>query len=163
MKARTRITAVLFLAAAGAGILPATASANPPGSADEYGHRRFTLFQHDTSQQQVNVGDPNTGVGSLYIFGGDVLDHQGGIQVGRSAGNCANTSETEILCTAAISLVEGQITFQAMANTLTFYSGLPTEFAVAGGTGAYRNARGTVTVQILPSASTDAVVTVDLR
>ena len=163
MKVRTSIVASLVPAAIGASaLLLNPAWADPPNGDDPASPRHFTLFQHDTSQQQDNIGDPTTGVGNLYIFGGDVLDRAGGIRVGRSAGNCAFTSATEILCTAAIALGDGQITFQAMASTLTFYTGVPTEFAISGGTGAYRDARGTVTVQILP-VGTDALVSVDLR
>lgn len=158
-----RIAASLVPAAIGASaFLLVPASADAPDRGEPAGPRHFILFQHDTSQQQDNIGDPASGVGNLYIFGGNLTERPGGIPVGRSAGNCAFTSKTEILCTAALRLADGQITFQAMADTLSFYSGLPTDFAIAGGTGVYRNARGTVTVQILPDG-TDAVVTVDLQ
>jgi hypothetical protein len=31
----------------------------------------FTLFQHDTSQQSLDLGDPGPSVGDQYVFGGD--------------------------------------------------------------------------------------------
>jgi hypothetical protein len=134
-----------------------------PAFADNGADRgHFTLFQHDTSQQFVATGDPSSGTGNLYIFGGDLFDRQGGAHVGRSAGSCAYSSASEILCSAALALDDGQIILNGLADTATFYSGQPVDFALTGGTGRYRLARGTVTVQILP-AGTDANVTVDIR
>ena len=75
------------------------------------------------------------------------------------------TSEAEILCLAALNLGDGQITFQGIVDTFSFFTNHPVDFAITGGTGPYRKARGTVTVLILPGVpnGTDAVVTVDLR
>lgn len=127
-------------------------------------HGTFQLFEHDTSQQFLTIGDPATGVGDQFVFGGDVSNHKGGAKVGRMAGACTNTSATESLCAAAFTIGGGQITFQGIVDNGTFSSGQPTDFAITGGTGPYRHAHGTITGMILQGVpnSTDAVFTVQL-
>jgi hypothetical protein len=78
------------------------------------------------------------------------------------AGHCTNSSDTEILCSAAFTVNGSQITFAGIADTATFYGGEPTAFAITGGTGRYRKASGTLSGRILP-ASSEAVFTIDLR
>lgn len=83
----------------------------------------------------------------------------------RSAAQCTFSSEAEILCLGALTVGDGQITFQGLVDTFTFFTNHPVDFAITGGTGPYRKASGTVTVLILPDVpdGTDAVLTVDLR
>jgi hypothetical protein len=143
--------------AIGAGLIGLPAA----GSAAQ-GQAQLTLYQHDTSQQYVDVGDPGPSVGDQFVFGGDVSESQGGPKVGRMAGSCTNSSDTEILCSAAFTVAGGQITYQGIAETGSFYGGQPTDFAITGGTGRYRKASGTLTGRILPDSS-DAEFIVDLR
>jgi len=121
------------------------------GAAPGEQHRgQFTLYEHDTTRQGIDLGDAGFSVGDLFVFGGNVSDRQGGPTIGRMAGQCTNTSDSEILCTAAFTLDGGQITFQGIVDTGTFFGGRPVDFAVTGGTGPYRNARGILTGRILP-------------
>lgn len=126
---------------------------------------RFSLYQHDTSRQSIDLGDPGPSVGDQLVIGGDVLDHQGGTLVGRSAAHCTFSSDAEILCSGALTVEDGQITFQGIVDVFTFFTNHPVDFALTGGTGPYDKARGTVTVLILPDVidGTDAVLTVDLH
>ena len=153
------LAAGVALAAVCAGLaaLPAAGSAG-----GIFGSHHFRLFQHDTSQQYVDVGDAGPSVGDQFVFGGDVSKQQGGARIGRMAGQCTNSSDAEILCSAAFTLGGGQITYQGIAETAAFYGGQPTAFAITGGTGRYRDAAGTLTGTILPDSS-DAVFIVDLR
>lgn len=126
---------------------------------------RFSLYQHDTSQQSIDLGQPGPSVGDQLVLGGDVYNHQDGTLVGRSAAHCTFSSDAEILCSAAFTVEDGQITFQGIVDIFTFFTYHPVVFAITGGTGPYRNARGTVTILILPDVpnGTDAELTVDLR
>jgi hypothetical protein len=150
---------VALLVGLGATALPALGSQS---------HRvflgRFTLIEHDTTQQTIDLGAPGPSVGDQFIIGGDVLDRQGGSRVGRSAGQCSSTSDTEILCATSFTVQNSQIAFQGIVDTTVFFSGDPVDFAVTGGTGRYRRAHGTVTVRILPNppSGTDAELRVDL-
>lgn len=127
-------------------------------------HGHFTLYNHDTNQASLDLGDPGPSVGDQYIFGGNLSKQQGGTPIGRIAGQCTTISDTEILCTSSFTFNGGQISFQALVDATVFYAGQPFDFAVTGGTGPYRSARGTVTGQILPNppSGSDARFTVDL-
>ena len=161
----TRRRSALILMLATGGLLAVgglAVIAFPATGAASKGGGTFQLYQHDTSQQVVDVGDPGPSVGDQFVFGGDVSQRQGGPRIGRMAGACTNSSDTEILCSAAFTIGADQITYQGIAVTATFYGGQPTEFAITGGTGRYRKAAGTLTGRILPTSS-DAVFTIDLR
>lgn len=159
---RTAMRAVSLVLVIGLGVtvLPASGQKDGGKSRD-----RFTLFQHDTSRQSIDLGDPGSRVGDQLVLGGDVYNRQDGTLVGRSAAHCTFSSEAEILCSAAFTVEDGQITFQGIVDVFTFFTNHPVDFAITGGTGRYSQARGTVTVLILPDVpnGTDAVLTVDLH
>jgi hypothetical protein len=150
------IGTALVAVAGGLAVLPAAGAAG--GIA---GHERLRLLQHDTSQQYVDVGVAGPSVGDQFVFGGDVSRIPGAAKVGRMAGSCVNSSDTEILCSAAFTVGGDQITYAGIAQTATFYGGQPTDFAITGGTGRYREAAGTLTGTIQPDSS-DAVFVVNL-
>ncbi|HEV7671425.1 MAG TPA: hypothetical protein VGS22_23140 [Thermoanaerobaculia bacterium] len=139
-----------------------------PASAQEEGAKNrshsLSLFQHDTSRQSLDVGDPGLSVGDQLVTGGDLFNHAGGTLVGRSAAHCVFSSGAEILCSGSLSVGNGQITFSGLVNAFTFFTNHPVDFAITGGTGSYSKARGTATILILPNVpdGTDALVTVDL-
>ena len=166
MVARRRRVRKAMLAA-GALVIGLGLTVIPASGQEDGGAYRglFNLFQHDTERQSIDLGEPGPGVGDQLVIGGDIYDHEGGTLVGRSAAQCTISSATEILCSAAFTVGDGQITFQGIVDTFTFFTNQPVDFAITGGTGTYRKARGTVTVLILPDVpdGTDAVLTVDLR
>jgi hypothetical protein len=135
------------------------------GAANGSPKHGFTLYNHDTHQAFLDLGAPGPSVGDQYVFGGDVSEQQGGTAIGRLAGQCATISDTEMLCTSSFTVNGGQISFQALVDVTVFFAGQPFEFAMTGGTGPYRKARGTVTGQILPEppSGSDARFTVDLE
>ena len=91
-----------------------------------------------------DVGTPGPSLGDRLIFTSDLFD-EAGRQVGRDVADCvtvridptAPPSEQQIVqCTITVELPDGQLTLQALAR------GTENFFAVTGGTGAYRTARG---------------------
>src|SRR3979411_1916047 len=48
----------------------------------------LVLFEHDTEQHVVDVGQLGPGPGDQFIFAGDVFDRPGGVFLGRTAGVC---------------------------------------------------------------------------
>ena len=91
-----------------------------------------------------DVGTPGPSLGDRLIFTSDLFD-EAGRRVGRDGADCvtvridptAPLPEQQIVqCTITVELPDGQITFQGLAQ------GTENLFAVTGGTGAYRTARG---------------------
>ena len=90
-------------------------------------------------------GSPGPGVGDRLIFSADIYDARDR-KVGRDGADCVvvrtdpsqpSPLEQQIVqCVVTVELPDGQITFQGLAQ------GTENHFAVTGGTGAYRRARG---------------------
>jgi hypothetical protein len=98
----------------------------------------------------------------LAIFTSRLFDHNGR-EVGRDGSDCvtvrvdltAPPSEQQVVqCTVTVELADGQITFQGLAQ------GHVSRFAVTGGTGAYRTARGEALVKdTAPLEQADITIT----
>ena len=161
-RVRTALQTVGLALVIGLGVTAFPASGQKDGSPYR---GSFSLHQHDTSRESIDLGAPGPSVGDQLVIGGDVFDHQGGTRVGRSAAHCTFLSDAEILCSGAFTLEDGQITFHGLVNIFTFFTNHPVDFAITGGTGPYSHTRGTVTVLILPDVpdGTDAVLTVTLH
>jgi hypothetical protein len=91
-----------------------------------------------------DFGTPGPSLGDRIVFTSDLFDEEGN-QVGRDGADCvvvridpsAPLPEQQVVqCTITVELADGQITFQGLAQ------GTENLFAVTGGTGAYRKARG---------------------
>jgi hypothetical protein len=111
-------------------------------------HGTLSLFEHDTSQAQLDLGETGTGPGDQFVFAGDLFDRKGGTKLGRLGGYCTTVSPTETFCTSSFVLKGGQITSQGMANSAALFGGKTLGVPITGGTGIYRNARGYGTVRI---------------
>ncbi len=164
MRKQLAITTTLLLAVSGVvifvGSLPATS---------ETGGRTIRLFEHDTQQSLLNLGGKDTSPGDEAIFAGDLFDHAGGMKIGRVGAVCTTISGTsaaagDLQCTATFVLARGQITCQGLSDSAAFFGGATVPFAITGGTGLYRNARGEGTIQVpqdVPNL-TDANFVLDL-
>jgi hypothetical protein len=123
----------------------------------------LTLFEHDTQQAMVDLGDPGPGPGDEFLFAGDVFDHAGGANIGHVAGKCATLSgdatNGDAFCQGTFVLEGGQLAIQGLADTAALFgTGTPGAVAIVGGTGIYANARGDGTIQVPPDVpnQTDA-------
>jgi hypothetical protein len=120
----------------------------------------LVLFEHDTEQHVVDVGQPGPGPGDQFIFAGDVFDRPGGVFLGRTAGVCTtltgNDKAGQQACSATINLAGGQIAVQGLIDTALFGRGDTVPFYIAGGNGIYRDARGDATVQVPPDVPNQA-------
>ena len=96
----------------------------------------------DFSFQDFGATGPS--LGDRIVFTSDLFN-EAGHRVGRDGADCvvvridpaAPPSEQQVVqCTVSVELADGQITFQGLAQGTENY------FAVTGGTGAYRKARG---------------------
>ena len=112
------------------------------------------FFEHDTQQASLDLGTPGTGPGDQFFYAGDLFDHAGGAKLGHTAGQCTtfsgnSTAASDVLCTGTFVLDRGQITVQGLFDYgALFTRGETVPWAIVGGTGIYRNARGDGTVQV---------------
>jgi hypothetical protein len=126
--------------------LPATASAQPPGE-HERPWKVLHLFERATGDLAfVDLGAPGPSIGDRLVFSAQIFD-TANRQVGRDGADCLivrlEPDETPdrqqvVQCTISVQLPDGQLTVQGLAQGTDNY------FAITGGTGAYRKARGEV-------------------
>lgn len=158
----TRTTRASLLAALGAAGIAIVATAahgsDLPG--------KVTLYEHDTTQQLVDLGQPGDSSGDVLVFAGDTFTRKGGSRRGRVGGTCVTTSTGptgEALCTVTFSLADGQLIGEGLVRTADLFGGKLQSFAITGGTGSFRHARGQGTIQLptdVPN-ETDANFTLD--
>jgi hypothetical protein len=109
------------------------------------------VFQHDTSQANLDLGATGESAGDQFLFAGDAFKRKGGTQIGRAAGTCTTMSTGaagEVLCVVSFSLRDGQIATQGLFVAADLFGGKTLTYPISGGTGRYRHARGEVSVQI---------------
>jgi Allene oxide cyclase barrel like domain len=85
-----------------------------------------------------NVIPPPSGgpVGTRYVFSSGIYNTAGN-RIGRDGADCVQTNpDGTFHCVISVVLPDGELTFQGIAR------GTESDFAITGGTGAYRNARG---------------------
>ncbi len=107
------------------------------------GGRAFTVVERAETDVVIDLGDPGDSVGDLLAFGNRVFDPTDTHEVGRDQGQCTRTNPgMSWECSWTTILAEGSITVQG-----PFYDdGRDSVLAITGGTGAYRNARGQMTL-----------------
>jgi hypothetical protein len=121
-------------------------------SASTTAGKTVTVVERATTDTVIDLGAPGDSLGDLLVFGNDIYDAANATQVGRDEGSCVRTNPGLAWeCNWTTILAGGSITVAG-----PFYDDLrDTQFAITGGTGKYRNARG---VMILHSQ--DALGTV---
>jgi hypothetical protein len=109
------------------------------------------LYEHDTSQASIDLGDTGDSPGDQFVFAGDTYKKKGAAQVGRAAGVCTTVSTGsagEVICVVNFSLPGGQIAGHGLFTASELFGGKTVGFAITGGTGRYRHARGEATVKV---------------
>jgi hypothetical protein len=142
---RSSAIAVLILLCAFS-LVPAAASAQPPG-----GHERpwkvLHFFERGAGDLAfIDLGAPGPGIGDRLVFSNPIFDTDNH-EIGRDGADCVivridpaapPARQQVVQCTISVQLADGQITVQGLAQGTENY------FAITGGTGAYRKARGQV-------------------
>ena len=148
-----RLVGVITASFALAMICPAAAAADVT----------LIVFEHDTQQHFVDNNEPGPGPGDQFLFTGDLFDRPGGVFLGTNAGVCTTISGDETggqtSCHGAFNLAGGQVMVNGVVDSAAlFVRSEPCPFAITGGTGIYRTARGDGTIQIVPNVpnQTDA-------
>ena len=154
----------LALLAAAAAMLAAAAVLAATSSGSASPSRTIRLFEHDSSQANIDLGDPGDSAGDLFVVAGDLFDRKGGRKRGTLAASFTTVStgpHGQLVVNAAFTLPGGEISAQGTFTGSRLFGGKTLRFPITGGTGTYRYARGQGTIQV--PDQTDARFVLTLR
>ena len=106
----------------------------------------LTLLIRAAQHHDTLVRPNANSVGDSTAFSDNIV--QDGLAVGTDGGLCTTTNvaphdaQLTILCVLTLSLPAGQLDIQGLVTMTPTNPGMTADFAVTGGTGTYRNARG---------------------
>jgi allene oxide cyclase len=115
---------------------------SPSKHSGHHGHngKAITVIEHATSDTTTDTGATGDSVGDVLTFANDVFDAGNAQKVGTDQGYCLRVvAGTSYECTWTTFLQGGQIVVAG-----PFYDAKDSTLAITGGTGRYRNARGTM-------------------
>jgi hypothetical protein len=155
MGSKLKLGLVIGLLLAVASVAAAGASSSSPGRQSGSDERRVVVLRlvaSEVASTFLDLGDPDFSQGDQFVFTNDLLRR--GTKVGEDGGLCVVTRLTEsgaatFKCVGDNVLPGGQITVQGI---VTYGPGEevkedPYFFAITGGTGKYKNARGQVKIE----------------
>ena len=146
-----RLLTLIVLAAAA--VLAVTLAAGSIGAASSGGGKRIAVFERATTDTLVDLPPAGDSLGDTLTFANEVFDARTGKKVGTDQGHCVRTVVGEAFeCFWTTFLPRGQITVQG-----PFYDAADSTLAITGGTGAYRNARGTMDLHARSATEFDFV------
>ena len=138
---------VVALGAIVALVVTVTASGKQPspsptkhgGNHGQHG-KAITVIEHATSDTTTDTGATGDSVGDVLTFANDLFDAANAQKVGTDQGYCLRVvAGASYECTWTSFLPGGQIVVSG-----PFYDAKDSTLAITGGTGRYRNARGTM-------------------
>jgi allene oxide cyclase len=136
----SRMLVVVAIAATAA--LLAAVSAVGSGS-KHGGGKTVTVVEHATTDTITDTGAAGDSAGDVLTFSNDVFDAKDANKVGTDQGSCIRIVPGESFeCTWTTFLPGGQITVEG-----PFFDKKDSTAAITGGTGRYRNARGSMDLQ----------------
>ena len=143
------------------------ASANSNGASDNNGAHAMKLFALTVQIDFIDLGAKGFSLGDEQVFSDDLLDTKGGTKLGVDGGVCTVVRVTDVKlgsgsaqCAVTLSLANGQIAVQGLVTFVGNETPPPFDLAITGGTGAFKEARGTVTVE--ETSETEANLTVNV-
>ncbi len=113
----------------------------------------FTVVAALEEEQEEDLGEEGPSVGDLYAFSGPMLDESEDTELGRFDGVCTTTSspgpsaEARRLCNVTATFVEEREGAEIDAQGVGRIEAEDVVFAVNGGTGEFRGARGQATFE----------------
>jgi hypothetical protein len=109
----------------------------------------ITVIEHATTDATTDTGAPGDSAGDLLTFANDVYDAKDKKVVGTDQGSCVRVVVgASYECTWTNLLKRGHIVVQG-----PFYDAKNSTLAITGGTGAYRDARGTMDLTALENGT----------
>jgi hypothetical protein len=117
------------------------------------GEESFTIVVVLEEEQEEDLGEEGPSVGDLYAFSGPLFDESEDTELGRFDGVCTTTSspgpseEARRLCNVTATFVEEREGAEIDAQGVGRIEAEDVVFAVNGGTGEFRSARGQATFE----------------
>jgi allene oxide cyclase len=136
---------VLALSAIVVLVVAVSASGKSPSHAKHRGHgdhhgKSITVIEHATTDTTADTGATGDSVGDILTFANEVFDATNATKAGTDQGYCVRVvAGTSYECTWTTFLPGGQIVVAG-----PFYDAKDSTLAITGGTGRYRDARGTM-------------------
>lgn len=113
--------------------------------------KTIRVIEHADTDTVIDLGAAGDSIGDLLAFGNPIYDAKNAQQIGRDEGSCIRTNPGVAWeCTWTTILPQGQLTVEGPFLD----SGADSVLAITGGTGAYRNARGEMTLHARNLAGT---------
>jgi hypothetical protein len=123
-----------------------TAWGKPSGKKHHSG-KKITVIEHATTDATTDTGAAGDSAGDVLTFANDVFDKTDTNKVGTDQGYCIRvvpgpSEASSYECNFTTMLAKGNIVVEG-----PFYDAQDSVLAITGGTGRYRNARGTMELQ----------------
>ena len=123
------------------------------GAASSGGGKRIHVFERATTDTLVDLPPTGDSLGDTLTFANEVFDARSGKKIGSDQGHCVRTVVGAAWeCFWTTFLPRGQITVEG-----PFYDAADSTLAITGGTGAYRNARGSMDLHARSATEFDFV------
>ena len=150
MKGKRNLVLGLLIAGATAVTLGSAAVASGDGNGGNRHAKRITVVERATTDTVIdNVPVGADSIGDTLAFGNELFDKTNTTKVGTDQGSCVRTMVgVSYECTWTNSLKGGQITVEG-----PFLDAGDSVLAITGGTGKYRDARGTMDLHALPGGT----------
>ncbi len=144
-----RLLSSLFIIAGIAILVVAVAAwGNSPGE-HHRGGKTITVIEHATTDATTDTGATGDSAGDVLTFANEVFDRKDEKKVGTDQGYCIRVVPgVSYECNFTTLLAGGQIVVEG-----PFYDTKDSILAITGGTGRYRNARGSMELQALESGT----------
>ena len=117
------------------------------------GEESFTVVAVLEEEHEEDLGEEGPSIGDVYAFSGPLFDESEDTELGRFDGVCTTTSspgpsaEARRLCNVTATFVEEREGAEIDAQGVGRIEAEDVVFAVNGGTGDFRNARGQATFE----------------
>ena len=135
---RRRFLVILAVIGVFAVAIPAVAA-----NQSRAGGRVMTVVERAETDAVIDLGASGDSVGDLLAFGNPIFDASNTREIGRDEGSCVRTNPgLSWECSWTTILAGGAITVQGPFTD----DGADSVLGITGGTGAYRNARGQMTL-----------------
>jgi allene oxide cyclase len=109
------------------------------------GGKTISVIEHATTDTTTDTGAPGESAGDVLTFANDVFDRNDSAKVGTDQGYCIRVvAGASYECNWSTFLHGGQIVVEG-----PFYDAKNSVLAITGGTGRYRNARGSMQLESL--------------